>query len=197
MRICNKCKTETNEFYDDKTVWCKFCHRAKAKEWLQLHPERAREKDLIKMRAYEKDFLENGVTLIEKKCGSCKEIKIADDFPLCRFVKGGLHNWCKTCTAYRQNYLNGKTRDKKKGFNTCTRQEWEAIRSIAKCFYCNYEGTIGCDRIDNNKGHEKDNLIPCCNYCNIARSDHFTVDEMKQFLGPAIKAARESRKSLV
>lgn len=193
MRICNKCKTQTDEFYDEKTVWCKSCHRAKAREWIQLHPERARAKDLAKMKAYEKDFLENGVTLTEKKCSLCKKIKVADDFPLCRFVKGGLHNWCKECSTYRQHYLNSRGRDKKKGFSTCTREEWESVRSAAKCIYCGYEGVVGCDRIDNSKGHELVNIVPCCNFCNIARSDHFTVAEMKQFIGPAIHQIRLNR----
>lgn len=66
------------------------------------------------------------------------------------------------------------------------------------CEYCG--GTlpdygIGLDRIDNLRGYESGNVLPCCSICNIARGAFFTVDEMRRFIGPAIRAAREWRES--
>jgi hypothetical protein len=29
----------------------------------------------------------------------------------------------------------------------------------------------GIDRIDNSKGHTIDNIVPCCKYCNFAKSN--------------------------
>lgn len=43
---------------------------------------------------------------------------------------------------------------------------------IQKCFYCDYqkEGEInGIDRIDNNKGYIEENIVPCCQVCNLAK----------------------------
>lgn len=51
---------------------------------------------------------------------------------------------------------------------------------------------IGCDRIDNNKGHSIDNVVPCCNICNTVRGNNFTVDEMK-LLGSLIKKIINNR----
>lgn len=51
---------------------------------------------------------------------------------------------------------------------------------------------IGCDRIDNSKGHTYDNVVPCCYVCNCARNNNFSFDEMK-ILGKTIKKIMEDR----
>jgi hypothetical protein len=50
------------------------------------------------------------------------------------------------------------------------------------CFYCG--GSLpeyghGLDRIDNDRGYEMDNILPCCFPCNKHRSDDWTVEEAK------------------
>jgi hypothetical protein len=43
---------------------------------------------------------------------------------------------------------------------------------IEKCFYCDYnkDGEVnGIDRIDNNKGYLEDNIVTCCEFCNLAK----------------------------
>jgi hypothetical protein len=61
-----------------------------------------------------------------------------------------------------------------------------------ECVYCGTTNNIGCDRIDNNIGHIKTNVLPCCYICNTVRNNHFTVDEMK-ILGKTIKEIRDSK----
>lgn len=62
------------------------------------------------------------------------------------------------------------------------------------CHYCEfpledvYEG--GLDRIDNSQDYHKDNLVPACGLCNMARNDFFTVADFKQFVGPGIRQWR-------
>lgn len=53
---------------------------------------------------------------------------------------------------------------------------------------------IGCDRIDNSKGHTKDNVVPCCVECDKARSDYFSFEEMKK-LGGTIREIKSRRLS--
>lgn len=36
----------------------------------------------------------------------------------------------------------------------------------------------GIDRIDSNRGYEKDNIVPCCRWCNIIKRER-TVEEFK------------------
>ena len=54
------------------------------------------------------------------------------------------------------------------------------------CIYCGSTKDIGLDRIDNKKGHSKDNVVPCCYICNTARNSNFSFEEMK-ILGKTIK----------
>ena len=62
-----------------------------------------------------------------------------------------------------------------------------------KCIYCGDTKRIGCDRIDNLKGHTKDNVVPCCVECNTARNNNFTFEEMK-ILGEAIRKIKHNRR---
>lgn len=72
-------------------------------------------------------------------------------------------------------------------------KEW-FINNILKkeCIYCGSKEKIGCDRIDNSKGHTYDNVVPCCYVCNCARNNNFSFDEMK-ILGKTIKKIMEDR----
>ena len=43
---------------------------------------------------------------------------------------------------------------------------------LQPCFYCNYkkEGEVnGIDRLNNNEGYQEDNVVPCCETCNIMK----------------------------
>ena len=60
------------------------------------------------------------------------------------------------------------------------------------CVYCGDDKRVGCDRIDNNKGHTKDNVVPCCYDCNCARNNNFSFEEMK-IIGKTIRKVKESR----
>lgn len=61
-----------------------------------------------------------------------------------------------------------------------------------KCLYCLGKEKLGLDRIDNKKGHTKDNTVVCCGLCNKTRSDNFSVEEMK-LLGSVIRRIKINR----
>lgn len=58
----------------------------------------------------------------------------------------------------------------------------------SNCEYCgeNDWHSLGCDRVDNSKGHTKDNCICACKRCNIMRGNRFSVEDMKE-IGEVIK----------
>ena len=69
--------------------------------------------------------------------------------------------------------------DKKKSLTCDLTSEWLELNILNKpCTYCGSLIQIGCDRIDNTKGHTMDNVIPCCWSCNRLRGNIFSIEEM-------------------
>lgn len=64
------------------------------------------------------------------------------------------------------------------------------------CYYCGLknssEAGVGLDRLDNNVGYIKSNVVSCCTECNVARGNNFTPDEMK-IIGEAIQKIKLQR----
>jgi hypothetical protein len=87
-------------------------------------------------------------------------------------------------------YNNYKSRAKKMGVSfTLSKDEFFELL-LKNCYYCgavpNNIATRKClndkfkyggvDRIDSSRGYDKDNVVPCCKYCNVAKMD-FPVNE--------------------
>ena len=89
-----------------------------------------------------------------------------------------------------------KLKDKKMGLEICDIDiDWMIENIINKpCTYCGDTNRIGCDRIDNSKGHTKNNVVPCCYECNCARNDNFDYNEMI-VLGETIRKIKEDRQN--
>lgn len=92
----------------------------------------------------------------------------------------------KMLSAYR-------CKDKKRGCTTTiTRKYLEDIIYNGKCIYCGDTKNIGLDRIDNSRGHEIGNVVPCCYDCNVARNNNFSFEEMLK-IGKVIKKIKKDR----
>lgn len=55
---------------------------------------------------------------------------------------------------------------------------------LSSCHYCNFPGPNGLDRIQSSKPYVRGNVVPCCTYCNRAKSD-MTMIEFRQWLETA------------
>lgn len=84
-----------------------------------------------------------------------------------------------------------------------TREEYVAIAGddaiSVGCDYCGGplpKTSGGLDRKDSSLGYELGNVVPCCEMCNVAKSDHFTYDEFRFEVGPAIRRIRTARLSV-
>ncbi len=95
----------------------------------------------------------------------------------------------KMISSYRaKDYRNGFQKD-----DCDLTVDWMLDHIVNQpCFYCGDTHRIGCDRVDNKKPHSKNNVVPCCIECNVARSDKFTVNEML-IIGKAIRQVKDER----
>ena len=85
--------------------------------------------------------------------------------------------------------------DKKRNMECdITLEEFRKDYATKNCVYCYTDKRIGLDRLNNSKGHTKDNVAPCCYECNVARSNNFSYDEML-IIGKAIKEVRSNREN--
>lgn len=96
--------------------------------------------------------------------------------------------------AFRTARMFGayRLKDRKRGVaNDLT---LEFFRELIKsgCIYCGDLNNVGLDRVDNTKGHEQSNVVPCCYDCNCARMDNFSFEEML-VIGKAIREVKRAR----
>ena len=87
-----------------------------------------------------------------------------------------------------------KHKDRKMGVTVCDIDIDWMISNILKqkCVYCGDIRRVGCDRVDNSKGHTKDNVVPCCYECNTMRNNLFSFEEMK-LLGEVVSKIKANR----
>ena len=108
-------------------------------------------------------------------------------------------------TGLRKLYRSYRGGAKKFGRHfDLTIEEFQSITS-QDCFYCGSKPTFiaesiwchnlgdenktkhteyvynGIDRIDSSKGYDQDNIVPCCKWCNIAKSNK-TAEEFKEHI---------------
>lgn len=149
---------------------------------------------------------------IKKQCRLCKEWKSKNLFHKHPLGREGLHARCAKCCnkityEYRKKndvsrkfnvrytFARCNARKRKKQFSI-TFPEYEYVIS-KPCFYCDgYFGKVqvcsGLDRIDNSRGYELMNVLPCCKICNHTRNVNFSVEETRIMIQTII-ALREKR----
>lgn len=84
--------------------------------------------------------------------------------------------------------------DMARGYTCDLTTKW--FRENIQCKPCHYcqrsDVRMGCDRMDNTRGHTTDNVVPACKDCNFARGDRFTYEEAI-ILGATIRAILAAR----
>lgn len=115
------------------------------------------------------------------ECGNTKEILLASV----------IKNLTKSCgcipkhkpsiyeNGFNRYYDNIKNSAKKRGYEFSLPKNIVYELVLKDCYYCGSKPIIsrvgfihnGLDRIDNTKGYETGNVVPCCYYCNVAKND--------------------------
>lgn len=126
-------------------------------------------------------YLKNRATYIEQAAGRYKEKEKAY----------GTKHWATVTRAGLRHF------DRKKNkYPICDISNDDLFAIIKNpCVYCGDSvSRIGVDRVDNEIGHIKTNLVPSCYSCNSIRMEKWTHEEMK-ILGKAIAEIKARRRS--
>lgn len=136
----------------------------------------------------------------ELSCPYCSKTFIApttnfDKAKSCYECRGFVKRVVGEEATWKNHYLivKGRGHSKEKGFDLTLEQFIE--KSSQNCTYCGaeptptrgyrswsaYVNTNGLDRVDSGMGYLYDNVVPCCKYCNFAKSDR-TVEEFKKWV---------------
>lgn len=187
--IVNKCKQCSINFETLK-VKRKYCSRKCYHKSKEVNPS----------------FEEAGVIL--KVCSRCHKKKTITEYT----VGNGTRPECKTCRSLstanyyksekgkeylRTNrYVMAKRQSLRRGIKwELTKEEFDTLVNQI-CFYCQKLTTsIGCglDRINDKDHYTITNVVPCCPRCNLVRGCHFTHEEFRDFIAPAIKKIDKKR----
>ena len=193
FKICSRCGQvkPIGDFYRNKRAkdglmsYCKQCNKEYQAEWSTNHKENFKANS-AKWRAknptYNAEYHQaNKEKIAEYQAEYCDPQK-------------NPRGWAKRIV---NSY---KKMDRERGFdpNQTISAEW-FLQNIAyrPCAHCGLQaiGLIGCNRLDNTKGHTIDNVEPCCFKCNarenirdqIARGLHWTCKHKKQSFKEFVK----------
>ena len=216
FKICSKCGRilPLSEFYRNKRAkdglksHCKQCNKEYQAEWSTNHKENVKAKNakwrsknptydaqyqqahkdkIAEYQAEWRNLNKEKIAEYQAEWRNLNKEKIAEY--QAEWYNPQTHplNWAKTIV---NNY---NKMDRERGFdpNQTISAEW-FLQNIAyrPCAHCGLQGIglIGCNRLDNTKGHTIDNVEPCCLKCNarenirdqIARGLHWTCKHKKQ-----------------
>ena len=84
----------------------------------------------------------------------------------------------------RKKFNNDKQSAKQRGLTFNLTQEEHKRLIEQPCYYCGDlpDPVNGIDRMDNTKGYESDNTVPCCWPCNLMKKT-MHIDEFIQRIG--------------
>lgn len=178
-RLCLKCieRKSLDNFSKDKSsedglnLVCKKCNNERTSENRQKNIQNNK----IKLADGRLDR-PNEI----KRCRICKDTKPATSefWPRDMGRRDGFNTACKICVAEKQKRPNEVLARMKQNAKRKTRnlKFTITIDDIEKhwgkpCHFCG-KVTIGwLDRLDNSRGYEPDNVVPCCAICNKMKLD--------------------------
>jgi hypothetical protein len=173
-KLCTQCNIEVDKFYGHRygTSVCKQCYK-------KLHSSEFRTLNKDKIALKKKEWAS---TEVAKKLNSERskryQAKEKGKITTSKALKKYRETDRGRYTTARHDVLN-----KKKSFLLDEETYLNLIKQ--NCYYCNgkiSKSGVGLDRIDNSKGYELGNVLPCCGDCNRTRGDRFSVEETKAIM---------------
>lgn len=96
-------------------------------------------------------------------------------------------------------FTRARSAAKRRGLKWTITLEQYIPLATANCNYCDgFFSRVttggGLDRLDNSKGYEPDNVVPCCTTCNVVRGDKLTPEETRAAV-QAVIALRKAQEA--
>lgn len=117
-----------------------------------------------------------------KRCCVCKKVKSVGDYYKDSSKVAGYEANCKACKlpvkmSKQGMYTKYKTGSVKRNIDFDLDKETFIKLIQSPCHYCGKKVKCeldtssfnGVDRVENDKGYHKDNVVPCCSTCNFAK----------------------------
>lgn len=168
--------------------------RLENKEYVKEKNKEYQDANKEKLKAYRKNYYEENKEYFSLKG---KERYEQNKEVIKERVKEYTESHLEEVRGYKRKYQQTKKGRSKKMSNTYKRididkgfdgdntisGEWiETNIFTTHCVYCGNSNWkhLGCDRIDNTKGHIEGNIVCACGICNVERQHHnLTVEEFK------------------
>jgi hypothetical protein len=104
-----------------------------------------------------------------KICKSCNQYNAAQDIKRSGRIRNYKNEHFRNLGIYFKDYISSATTR-----NYTIGIQFDNFKQLvlSQCYYCQYfkdEEINGIDRLDNSKGYEKDNCVPCCETCNMMK----------------------------
>ena len=170
---CRACGTELNDH-----TWNRYARKRKSRicKMCESNASAQNRKRYLKENTRPDKVWDPEYT---KVCPNCEKEKKAEFFQRKPSEKDGYGSWCIKCEKVRKQKPRYKYTTLRRGAQK-RNYEWNLTPEdtsgllLSDCYYCgkpSVEGVKihGLDRIDNNKGYHLDNVVPCCEQCNIAK----------------------------
>jgi hypothetical protein len=184
IKICHICKSKkSRKWYKDfDKIICSSCYQKKR---YRINPSKT-------IKRSHKYYWDNKEKILNRKkkayyANRDKFLKIHAEYR-----KNHKEDIKQAKKTFRYRYVNFKGAYNKRGTKRFFSMSFKIYEKLLEkgCSYCGrslkHETGIGLDRLNNNKGYTKSNVVPCCGICNQAKSDVFTYKEMKK-IGKVIK----------
>lgn len=206
FKICSKCGEvkPISEFYKRKSSKdglrseCKACSIARVSEYNAIHNE--------EKKAYKSEYYQANK---EKKAAYNAAYYQANKDKISEY-HAEYNNPHKSPLGWAKMMVNGyRKMDRERGFDTSQTisAEW-FLQNIAyrPCVHCGVQaiGKVGCNRLDNTKGHTQDNVESCCFKCNckenirdqLERGIHMSCKHKNQSFSSFVEEHKAKRKNL-
>jgi hypothetical protein len=182
-RKCNNCKCwrEISDFIGAKGNEVKRCTKCREKDAKQkqrpevIEKRKALQNEKKYYQAYREKKREEDEQGYKKHCAEIMKTWRDNN-------KEHLTKWRQQNINYKFKGIKDQARIKGLNWHEDMTDDFAKGLMMEDCFYCRRNDTEcvnGIDRMDNNKGYERNNCVSCCKYCNFVKKslDAFTFIE--------------------